>query len=467
MMRNTPRKLISNFGFGHANLFTAFGNKVQIKNAAPLKDAGVVKTTLPNGATVVTHDLEGPTAHVAFYVDAGAKYDAVFGLNHVMRMSMLQGNMAVSHFQNDRQMRSRGAAFGNAEVGKRYIGWTTDVARDYFGNSVEVIGTALAVPRFAEYDVERYRDTMDAQLEEMRWQNPREYAVNRLEEVGFAKEPLGNPRMTQVLWNDKCNGDQLLTKYCQQVVPANITLVGVNVDHQELVAKYNALDYSHSATAPHHQRAAKMTLSHTEEAKQFSAGAQFLEQENRPKVMMTKPDYEQETIAAIGWNAGQGADGTVAARAAVLVAGAMMNVSAHSGINYTRIETHFGMRAFARLYSSTALLGFTVRSAPENIAAELKAAQATLPTDYAGQLAAAKARATMEFYNGSAEKQQDYAALLATSQHSLAEVLGGIDAVQVADVAAVFESMKAQNPVLFATGDVSATPSLRGLGYKF
>lgn len=165
-----------------------------------------------NGVRIVSHDFDGAHTAVAVYVDAGPKYDplACPGLSYVMQYALQTSNMNSSLFQLDRTMRSTGNAYGHGEVRKRFLTWKAEGRRDMWERPFEMIATGVVAPRFHESDVERFRDTMDNQLKELRWQNPREYCTDAVETVAFFKEPLGSPRMVSTAANGRCDGKALL-----------------------------------------------------------------------------------------------------------------------------------------------------------------------------------------------------------------------------------------------------------------
>lgn len=464
MMRNTAVRRITNYHFGQSQLSSGFG-QVKTRQRLPgeqLTDAGVVKAKLDNGATVVTHDKGGAISTVGFIVDAGTKYDpaAAPGLTNMLQYALLTSNMSNSTFQLDRAFRAVGASYGSVELNKRYVGWLAASARPFWGVGVDQIAPCIAAPRFAESDLERFRDFLDARREESRWQNPREYAVDELETVAFFKEPLGNPRSLPPAMNGKANTVNLLEKFASFITPERVTIVGINVPHQELVARYVGQEFKHSATAPHHAATAARALEHTDEAKQYHAGAQRFEQENRAAAMLTKPDMESEGIVALGWLA-PGAQASAAEYAAGLVVAEMLAIRAGDGINTARHDPHHGVRAFYRPYSTAGLMGFTVRASPDALTADVQKALKSLPNDYVSDLPAAKARATSVLFGGNLDASRDYAGFIATSSFSADELARAIDAVAVPNVSDVIEVMKSQAPCVFGTGDVAGIPAVR------
>jgi len=451
---------ITQYKFGQPALNRQFGQLPREKKAAV--DAGIKVTTLSNGARVVTHDKDGGHAAIGVYVDAGAKYDPLSapGLSYVTRFALLTSNFENSLFQVDRTMRATGFAYGHNEIRKRFIGLKAEGRRDLIKGPLHQLFSAISVPRFQESDVERFRDTFDNLLQEQRWLQPFDYVADQLETIAFFKEPLGNPRMVPVFANDKCSSSAMMEQYASLFLPSNVTIVGVNVDHTELITAYDAHPYPHSAEAPHHAKAPRTTVTGKDEAAQYHAGRQFVEYENRAKEMGTKPDMEDEVVAALGYLT-FGRDDNVKTYAAAAVTQKVVAAALpQPSTGYSA-----GARAFYRPYSSAGLLGVSVRAAPGAAPALLREASTKLPTATvaAADLAAAKESALMDLYTNELELNRDYADFLGTSKFTAEEIEAAIKNVSVKDVAEVAEKARASKPVLFATGKTHDFPSLNAL----
>lgn len=438
--------------------------------SAPQTWEGVKRTTLNNGVKVVTQDRKGQQSSIGFFVEAGPKFDPYNapGLSYVMRTAALTSNSSESLFQIDRAMRAVGASYGNTEVNKRYLGWTSEVVRDHWKVPVEKMSTCFVVPRFAESDIERFRDTFDNLLEEMRWQTPREYCEQMLETVAFFKEPLGNPRHVQPIDNDNCSSDKLLKQYCKYFAPQRVTLAGINVDHNELIAFYSSLPFQISSAAPHFNEALLEASTHKDEAKQFTGLKDGFKVESRTKEMGTSPDMEEDGTVAVGWLT-YGADNNVREYATSLVCRGVLDAMFNDSIRPSRNAVHFGHRSFYRPYSSAGLLGVTLRGPVDaRLKEEYKKLLTVLPAKAAQpDVTKAAARAALSYYSANMENQRDALNTLATSAFDADSVLAEIQKVTVDDVNTAFASMKKNKPVSFGTGKVHDFPSIRSLSAEY
>jgi mitochondrial-processing peptidase subunit alpha len=462
MMRSTRRNAVGQYKFGQPPLSKSFGALPREKKVPA--DSGVKTSTLSNGAKVVTHDKDGGHTALGFYITAGPKMDplGIPGMSYVMRFAMLTSNFENSLFQIDRTMRSTGFAYGHGEIRKKFLTLKAEGRRDLWQNPFQNLATCVSAPRFHESDIERFRDTMDNLLQEQRWQKPRDYVVDQLETVAFFKEPLGNPRMVPSYANDKASSTALMNQYASLFVPSNVTVAAVNVNHDELVAAYESLQYPHSASAPHHANAPKASVSEKDEAAQFHPGRMLVEYENRAKELGTRPDMEDDVAAAAGWLA-NGRDESLKSFAASTVFSEAFAAALHEGARYNH-QAAQGLRSFYRPFASTGLVGFTAHGAPADVPQMLRDGAALMPKQIdETSLAIAKARAMMRFQTEQLEVARDYADFLGTSSNSAEETFAAIQGVTVADVKAIADRARAAKPALFATGKTLDFPSYEAL----
>ena len=465
MLRRTRLAPISSYEFGHPMMGSAFSKEVYPSPKPQMYDV-VKKSTLPNGMKVISQDRKGQMSSVGFFVEAGAKFDPVTapGLSYVMRWAALTGNASESLFQIDRAMRAVGASYNNTEVNKRYLGFYSEVQREHWRTPIEKMNSCFVVPKFAESDIERFRDTFDNLLEETRWQSPREYCENMLETVAFYKEPLGNSRHVLPQDNDSCSSAELLKQYCSLFTPQRFVLAGVNVDHAELSAFYSTLPFQLSHTAPHFNNAVTQLSPIVDETSQYYGLKEGVKSESRAKEMGTHPHMDEDGCVAIGWLT-YGADQDIRKYATSLVVRGMFDNMFKDSIRPNRNAVHFGHRSFYRPYSTAGLVGVTFRAPIDTrLTNEYKSILKCLPTKVAQpEVSAAAARATLNYYTSNVENQRDYLATLATSTFDADSVMAEIQKVTVDDVNNAFAMMKKFKPCAYSTGLTHDFPSLRSL----
>lgn len=529
----SPVRCIYNYNFGQVPLGMKFQSGPKQSYTAPSPAdaaaaahpveaaAGKVQTTqLHNGAHVITHQLGGALAAVGAYIRAGPVYDPSNcpGVAAMMHLALTTSNYNNSLFQLDRNIRSVGAAQEHFELYKHYIAIRVDVRADKWRSSVtpsrvkagaavavanqqqqplnlsimqDNIFSCLAAPRFHETDIERFRDNVDNQLKEMKWQNPAVYATHMLETVAFYREPLGSPRFVPEINNGNITSKVLLDHYSRYIVPSNVVIAGVNVDHDALIAEYENTPYPHSASSPHHARAAaaaegastKAAASHAavSEMKQYTGGER-LDQEDRAKDMGTRPDMDVDTICSLGFLS-YGRDVTMMRDyAACLVYQQLMDMQLSSSVAYTRCGGDYslpGVRSFYSPFQTAGLLGFTVISPPGQMVKLITDTAAIMrqlvPSTSASTLAVARHRAALNFLNAHADNVRDYCDYLGTSlaqTHNTARVMNledvthAIGAVEAKDIVRVSETMFSHPASLYGHGEVLGIPSLRQMGLK-
>ena len=469
MLRASLGRLSSvpEYNFGQPSLRRQFGLAIPAPRM-PLKVNPIEKTVCANGVTVISKDDESNHSAVGVYVEAGPKFDpsSAPGLSHMMRIGFLTSNMDNSIFQIDRTMRSVGNAYGSAEIRKRFIALKSEGRRDKWQQPFEQLATSIVVPRFTEADLERFRDTVDNQLEELRWQQPRTYAVDQLETVAFLKEPLGMPRLVPESVNDKCNSDKLIAQWARLCRPKNVTIAAVNIKHDELLAVYSGLQYPHLESAPHFQRGVRPELSQVNESLQFSPGKQKFEYEDRAKEMGTKPNMEDEVVVALGWPT-FGRDDSPQAFAIASVIHELLAMKLVKPAVLLSTNSH-GATSFYRPYSTAGLIGVVAVGSPYTVIKSLQDAVAAFPkAANDGEIAAAISRATMTFQTNELELARDYVDFLGTSKFSADEIFDAINSVKNADVNKALSKIRAVEPAGFATGKIHDLPSIKNMGLKW
>ncbi|KPI88662.1 mitochondrial processing peptidase alpha subunit putative metallo-peptidase Clan ME Family M16 [Leptomonas seymouri] len=508
----TQARSIYQYKFGQTPLTQRFGSGSRMPPSPPPAKASpaaskVEVTKLHNGVRVISHNLGGPTVSVGAYILAGPAYDppSMPGTGAMMHLALTTSNYNNALFQLDRNIRSVGAAQSHFERNKHYIGIRIDARADKWKSAVtsapradrrainkkfleeqfslnlvqDNLFTCIAAPRFHEPDVERFRDTIDNQVEELRWQYPAEYAKQMLETVAFYREPLGNPRFVQAINNSAITSSVLLDQYSRYVVPSRVVVAGVNVDHAALVAEYENTPFPHSATAPHHARAQAPKIDVRNEAGQYTGGERQ-DHEDRAKVMGTKPDMDVETICAVGWLAFGKDRKMLRDYAASMVVKSILDIEFNDAIRYTRDETreHTGVRAFYSPFETAGLIGFTATSEPQSavrmVTDAVKAVQAHKASVAESMLSIAKGMATAQFLVQNTDTIRDYCDYLGTSLSvedcgstlatSVDEVVGAVNAVSAADVKKVFDMMFSRPASLYGHGEMLGFPSMRQMG---
>ena len=436
----------------------------------------VERTTASNGVTIVSHDLNDPVSLVGFYnKHAGAKFDprSKPGLNFVMRCSLMQSNMDDSAFQFDKLVRSAGGSFEHQEIRKKYLGWKLEVQRDAYKPIFNFMCNGIAVPRFQSVEIDRYRDTMDNIYEELRFKTPRQYCVERLEQISFYKEPLGQSRYVLPSSNDYCSPEGLLNHYSAIFDPENVILVGLNVNHRELVNAFEASSYKLSKSAPHFQAADvsverayinSVAKGEAREKTQYIEQSESIELEKRSREMTTNPLFIDETIFAIGWCT-NGASG-IAKYAATLVALQYLDIALGTA-THQRDGREEDIQTFYTPYQTAGMMGMTARVHPEKARDAQNRVLKTMETASALTSAheSAVQRAMLRFHHDHLELRRDYADFLATSDESAApaDVMKALQGVKPRDVMKVFDGCRSRRPSQFATGTHSTLTSLRKL----
>ena len=426
-------------------------------------------TKLENGIKIITQERKEPLCGIGFYVQAGARYDPVVypGLNYVLRWSFLGSNMDSSMFQNDRTIRSIGASYEHRQLHKELLGFKIECRRDTWQEPLNKIILCSAIPRFMDTEIDRFRDTMDAQLEELRWQKPRAWCIEEVQQLAFYREPLGNPCYVPLHGNDKINGKVLLEQWRSHFLPQRIILVGINLKHDELSMFFQNHDYSNLGKAPHFKNPTKQSDIHAPKTT-YQGGSEGEFFEKRHKVMTTKVFLENDTIGAIAWRIHGFA--YLQDFACALVCAQLLSHCLEEPLNNVCDEKGIGLKSFYTPFMDVGLFGTTFRSMPKNAEAMVaKSLRIMKEISFSKEkLRAAKTAAMCRFFHDHLEMRRDlmdYWALEALirppSTDSIRNFFEAIEAVTSQEVRVCLAFARETPPCMFTTGEVLQLPSLR------
>ena len=460
---------ISSFSV-HPSMQLPFGVQPPVTQAC---SGDVVSSELSNGTRVVTHDMESTSAFLGIYVKAGAMYDpkSIPGMNYALRWCFLGSNMENSIFQNDKAFRSAGASYEHAEVQKKFLAFKLESARDSWKAPLSHMLSCMCVPRFAQTDILKVQDQMENETEEQRWKFPREYCIEQAEQLAFKGQPLGNPRHIKPYFVEELTSKAMQDHWAQTFTPSRVTIVGINVEHQDLVACCEDHAFSHDANAPHFRDASMNSAQNI--LSNYQGGHELEFQEKRDKEMSTKPYMENETIGALVWKA-HGVQ-TVKEYAASLVLHQILAMSLQEGTKVSSGMVDHGIRSFYVPFNEVGLLGMTYRESPSNALNAIKeilSMQRKMRGESvsASILTAAKARAKTRLHHEHFELRRDYGDYLALnlsagkSRSSAAEVYDAIHNVTTPVIQRALATMNSASPCMYNMGDVYHLPSLRQLG---
>jgi len=481
-MRRTSLLAISNFGFGQPDFDAEFGivKQLTVGGDKSSVEAKAKVTKLPNGVRVVSQDLGGAQSTVGFYLKAGPKFDPSNrpGLSFAMRFALTTGNMESSHFQVDRTMRGLGMNYGHDEINKEWLVLKAEGRRDCWQKPLEEYANAVSAPKFAPYDLDKFRDLQDNLLEEKRWCRPRDYAIDQLETVAYWKNPLGAHRMVPVYANDLCNHKAMVEQWATVCVPKNVIVAGVNVDHDELIAVYQNSPYPHSADAPHHAGAQKLIPTLTE-PNQYTP-REYHEPEDRQAAKFgTHQGIDNCVVTALGFPLAAGAN-SIDNHANVLVLNELLSMALNESLGAASIDSQNvghvrGHQSFVRVFDGASLFGITTQSNQGDATKDVIEANKVLKNGISitpENVKIAQVRAAARFYIDNCDVQRDVIDQLATglvgdstNHNGAAEFNAAFQRTSVDSVNKIYKPAVGENqPSLFATGSTFELPSLRQMG---
>ncbi len=151
-------------------------------------------STLPNGLTVISHDLEHlETVALGLWVWAGSRDERKdeAGLAHFLEHMAFKGTKRRSAYEIVAAIEDRGGDL-NATTTAEYTGYTAHVLADDWAVALDVIADIVCEPVFDPHEMERERGVI---LQEIAAANddPEDVAFSQADRLAFLDHPLGRP----------------------------------------------------------------------------------------------------------------------------------------------------------------------------------------------------------------------------------------------------------------------------------
>jgi ubiquinol-cytochrome c reductase core subunit 2 len=422
-----------------------------------MKEMTVKNSRLPNGMTVCSLECGGALSRLAMAFRAGSRYeeDHSLGASHVLRNMV--GNATATHGGFETQWR---AAILGSEIHATH---TRDLLmvqfsafRDHAAPALEVLGEMASQPEFRAHELADDAEFLAVQRA-LHKQDPVARLHCLLHRAAYRNGPLGNPLLAPGGSNYRGKVHVLQKFAAEHLVSGDAALVGVNIDHELLLAY---------ATQHAQVNEGKPAL---------HAGSPYLGGQERKHKGSAQLSYVALTGQCAGLN---DAKGVAAAAVFGSVVGSGPNVKWSSQSGSTHLATAaakavgdapLGVSNVLVLHPEQGLAGVFAVTAADKMGALLKSVQANMKQlAQSGPSAKELAAAKQKTITHSLMRSEDRGLLLEdlTSQALASglvttplEMLEHINAVTIEQVKQVAASVVAK-PSMAALGNLSHTPYL-------
>jgi len=191
---------------------------------------------LSNGLRVASESTGGDTATVGVWIDTGSRYetDANNGVAHFLEHMAFKGTAKRSQLQLEMEVENMGAHL-NAYTSREQTVYYAKVLKSDVPKAVEMLSDILLNSNFSQAAVERERDVILREMEEVESQID-EVVFDRLHEVAYVGTPLARTILGPVENINSIMSDDIVqyikTHY---TAPRMVVAAAGAVDHDQLV----------------------------------------------------------------------------------------------------------------------------------------------------------------------------------------------------------------------------------------
>lgn len=233
-------------------LYSAAARQEARESSAPLPPQAPKLTKLPNGVTVASIENYSPVSRIAVVANAGARFEDGdnLGVTHCLRLASGMSTQNASTFFITRSIEQAGADFTCSST-REYMFYKIDCLRSELEIIPKILSQVITAPAFKPWEMPEVADSMKLDLATLKTQ-PNVQVFDLLHQAAF-RDTLGRSLYAPEHMVGKYSSEQLL-HYMQTYVSAGrLALVGVGVDHDQLVAQAKQITPFTSSGAANHK----------------------------------------------------------------------------------------------------------------------------------------------------------------------------------------------------------------------
>jgi predicted Zn-dependent peptidase len=394
-------------------------------------------TTLDSGVRIVTEAMPSVrSVSLGFWIGTGSRYEAESeaGLSHLLEHLLFKGTAKYESLQIDQIFDGMGAEL-NAGTGKETTSVYARVIDEHLADAFDVMADMVFRPALTDIDSER-----EVILEEiaMYEDDPQEKVFDMVGEAVFGEDPLGRAIIGRASVISETPAADIARFHHARYRPANVVIAAAGaVDHDALVEL--ARDRTDRASRPDAEAATVPTpADHAEVA------------EHRPGRRFERKDTEQYHVCLGGTGLSRHDDRRFALRVLDTIFGGTSSSRLFQEVREQR-GLAYSVYSFTSAYSDSGQIGLYVGTRGDNLVQALSVvgtelARVRSEPATAEELHRAKenlkGRVVLALESTGARMNRLGSEILAESPlMALDEVVRRIDAVTVADLAALTEEL--------------------------
>ena len=202
---------------------------------APATAPGTIVTTLSNGAKIASEDTGGASLAVGMYVAAGSKNENPYttGAAHLLERMAFKATRNRTAFRVTREAEVIGANL-LASASREQMAYTVDCLKTNLPEAVELLADTVMNPRLADHEVADVASALKAEMTDLA-ANPANLMMEAVHAVAF-DGGLGQPLVASAGALSRMDGDALAHFVQQSYVAPRVVLAASGCAHEELVA---------------------------------------------------------------------------------------------------------------------------------------------------------------------------------------------------------------------------------------
>lgn len=209
----------------------------------------VKQSKLPNGLTIVSLDNAAPISRVSVVVRAGSRFETPgqLGASHAIRNSVGLSTKSSTTFGITRNIDYLAGTL-SASNSREEIIYSLQASRDVIGSVVGYLADSVSRPAFKPWELEdsAFRMTIDRHRMKA---DPASRIMELLHEAAF-RGPLSNSLVSPKFMVGKHDHNLLMTYVKNLYVTNGMAVVGLNIDHQQLIEEVEKSFEFNTAPAP-------------------------------------------------------------------------------------------------------------------------------------------------------------------------------------------------------------------------
>ncbi|KAL8587809.1 hypothetical protein ACOMHN_021027 [Nucella lapillus] len=216
-------------------LYSAAARQEARESSAPLLPQAPKLTKLPNGVTVASIENYSPVSRIALVANAGARFEDGdnLGVTHCLRLASGLSTQDSTSFYITRSIEQAGGEFTCSST-REYMFYKVDCLRSELDLVTKILSDVTTAPTFKPWEMSDLVGNMKLDLATLKTQ-PNIQVFDLLHQAAF-RDTLGRSLYAPEHMVGKYSSEQLLHFMKTYFSAGRLALVGVGVDHEQLLA---------------------------------------------------------------------------------------------------------------------------------------------------------------------------------------------------------------------------------------